>query len=176
MPIDVGDTAPDFTLPDQNNTPVRLSGFRGRRDVLLVFFPLAYTAVCRGELCQVRDGLGDFVNDRTQLLAVSVDSVPVHQAWAEREGYTFPLLADFWPHGEAARSYGVFDEARGIANRGTFLIDRAGVVRFAEMNGPGTPRDQQSWRDALSRLDAPARPDVLSQPGTPGRLGTRAPV
>ena len=152
MPIEVGETAPDFVLKDQNNQEVRLSDFRDQKNVLLVFYPLAFTGVCQGELCRVRDNLHDFVNDGVQLLAISVDSPYSHKVWAEREGYDFPLLADFWPHGAVARSYGVFDEERGFANRGTFLVDREGVVRFAEMNGPGQARDQDGWRKALAAL------------------------
>lgn len=152
MPIEVGAQAPDFVLKDQNNQEVRLSGFRGVRGVLLVFYPLAFTGTCQGELCQVRDSLADFVNDSVQLLAISVDSVYAHKVWADREGYDFPLLADFWPHGAVASAYGVFNTERGYANRGTFLVDRHGVVRFAEMNLPGEARDQDAWRKAVAAL------------------------
>ncbi len=152
MPIEVGTIAPDFLLKDQNNQEVRLSGFRGARKVLVVFYPLAFTGTCQGELCQVRDHLSDFVNEDVQLLTISVDSPYAHKVWADREGYDFPLLADFWPHGAVAQAYGVFNEERGFANRGTFLIDREGVVRFAEMNEPGQARDQDGWRKALSLL------------------------
>ena len=146
MPIEVGAEAPDFTLKDQNNQEVRLASFRatdagGGRNVLLVFYPLAFTGTCQGELCSVRDNLNDFVNDAVQVLTVSVDSSPAHKMWADREGYEFPLLADFWPHGAVAKAYGVFNDERGFANRGTFVIDRQGIVRFAEMTGPGQARD-----------------------------------
>jgi peroxiredoxin len=154
MPIEVGAEAPDFLLKDQNNQEVRLSDFRGRKNVLLVFYPLAFTGTCQGELCDVRDNLNDFVNDDVQVLTVSVDSVFAHKVWADREGYEFPLLADFWPHGAVAQAYGVFNDERGFANRGTFVIDRTGVVRFAEMNMPGEARDQEAWRKALDRLSA----------------------
>ena len=152
MPIEVGASAPDFVLKDQNNQEVRLSDFRGRRNVLLVFYPLAFTGTCQGELCQVRDNLADFVNDDVQLLTVSVDSAYAHKVWADREGYEFPLLADFWPHGAVAQAYGVFNVDRGFADRGTFLIDREGIVRFAELNPPGEARDQNRWRKALAAL------------------------
>jgi peroxiredoxin (alkyl hydroperoxide reductase subunit C) len=152
MPIEVGAQAPDFELRDQNGETVRLSSFQGLKNVLVVFYPLAFTGTCQGELCSVRDNLNDFVNDAVQTLTISVDSSPTHKVWAEREGYQFPLLADFWPHGEVARAYGVFNEERGIANRGTFLIDKQGVVRFAEMNPPGQARDQEAWRKAIAAL------------------------
>ncbi len=154
MPIAVGETAPDFALKDQNNQEVRLSDFLGRRSVLLVFYPLAFTGTCQGELCQVRDNLSDFVNDEVQLLTVSVDSPYSHKVWADREGYDFLLLADFWPHGAVAQAYGVFNDARGYANRGTFLVDRDGAVRFAEMISPGERRDQDGWRKAVAALSA----------------------
>jgi peroxiredoxin len=154
MPIEVGAEAPDFVLKDQNNQEVRLSDYRGKRSVLLVFYPLAFTGICSGELCEVRDNLNEYVNDDVQVLTVSVDSVYAHKVWADREGFEFPLLADFWPHGAVAQAYGVFNETAGIANRGTFLIDKAGVVRFAEMNQPGQARDQAAWRKALAELTA----------------------
>ena len=150
MPTEVGAIAPDFLLRDQNNQEVRLSDFRGGRNVLLVFYPLAFTGTCQGELCRMREHLDDFVNERAQLLTISVDSVYSHKVWADREGFDFPLLSDFWPHGAVAQAYGVFNEERGYANRGTFLVDRQGVVRFAEMNQPGQARDQDAWRKALS--------------------------
>jgi peroxiredoxin (alkyl hydroperoxide reductase subunit C) len=152
MTIEVGAEAPDFTLKDQNNQEVRLSDFRDAKNVLLVFYPLAFTGTCQGELCSVRDNLNDFANDSVQVLTVSVDSSPAHKVWADREGYEFPLLADFWPHGEVAQAYGVFNSERGFANRGTFIIDRSGVVRFAEQYGPGQARDQDAWRKALATL------------------------
>ncbi|WP_433126212.1 peroxiredoxin [Micromonospora sp. CA-240977] len=150
MPIEVGAEAPDFVLKDQNNQEVRLSDFRGRRAVLLVFYPFAFTGTCQGELCEVRDNLDAYVNDDVQVLTISVDSVFSHKVWADREGYQFPMLADFWPHGAVAQAYGVFNDTAGFANRGTFVIDKTGVVRFAEMNGPGEARDQQGWRKAIA--------------------------
>lgn len=152
MPIEVGAEAPDFVLKDQNNQEIRLSSYRGQRIVLLVFYPLAFTGTCQGELRSVRDHLDDFVNDTVQVLTVSVDSSPTHKVWADQQGYEFPLLADFWPHGGVAQAYGVFNDHRGFANRGTFIIDQRGIVAFAEMTGPGQPRDQDGWRKALASL------------------------
>ena len=154
MTLDVGTTAPDFTLKDQNNQEVTLSSFQGEKNVLLVFYPLAFTGTCQGELCQVRDDLPKFQNDDTAVLAVSVGASPSHKIWAAEQGYTFPLLSDFWPHGAVAQAYGVFNDATGFANRGTFVIDRSGVIAFAEMNGPGEARDQSAWDKALSALPA----------------------
>ena len=101
--IAVGTEAPDFELKDQHGQAVRLSSFRGVRNVLVVFYPLAFTRTCHGELCALRDSLNDFVNDAVQTLTISVDSSPTHRVWAEQQGYQFPLLADFWPHGAVAR-------------------------------------------------------------------------
>jgi peroxiredoxin len=154
MTVEVGAQAPDFTLPDFNKEKVSLADFRDKKNVLLVFYPFAFSGICQGELCQVRDDLGEFQNDDVQVLGVSVDSPFALKAWAEKEGYTFPLLSDFWPHGEIAKAYGVFNEAAGMANRGTFLIDTEGKVRFAEVNQPGEARDQDVWKKALAELVA----------------------
>jgi len=152
MPIDVGARAPDFTLKDQNNQEVQLSDFRGRKAVLLVFYPLAFTGTCQGELTEIKDNISEYANEYIQVLTISVDSPYSHKVWAEREGYDFPLLADFWPHGEVAQAYGVFHAKAGFANRGTFVIDQDGVVRFAHMQEPGRARDQKSWREALAEI------------------------
>jgi peroxiredoxin (alkyl hydroperoxide reductase subunit C) len=152
MTVDVGTAAPDFVLRDQNNQEVRLADFRDKKAVLLVFYPLAFTGTCQGELCSVRDNIGDFQSAAVQVLTVSVDSPYSHKVWAEREGYDFPLLSDFWPHGAVAQAYGVFNEKAGYANRGTFLIDTTGTVRFVEVQGPGQARDQDVWRKAISSL------------------------
>lgn len=154
MMVEVGALAPDFTLPDYNKEQVTLSDFRGKKNVLLVFYPFAFSGVCQGELCQVRDDLSDFENDQVQVLGVSVDTSFSLKTWSQQQGYTFPLLSDFWPHGEIAKAYGVFNESAGMANRGTFLIDTEGKVRFAEVNQPGEARDQDVWKKALTELSA----------------------
>lgn len=150
MAIEVGTQAPDFTLNDYNNQQVTLSAFRGDKPVLLVFYPFAFSGVCQGELCQLRDEFGEY--ESVQVLGVSVDTPFSLKAWAEQQNYQFPLLSDFWPHGEVAKAYGVFNEEKGLALRGTFLIDPQGVVRFAEVNQPGEPRDQEAWKKAVSEL------------------------
>ena len=152
MALEVGTQAPDFTLRDANREEVTLSSFRGAKNVLLVFYPFAFSGVCTGELCQVRDELAEYQNDQVQVIGVSVDTPFSLKAWAEKEGYTFPLLSDFWPHGATAQAYGVFNDKAGMALRGTFLIDTQGVIRFAEANQPGEPRDQDQWKRALKAL------------------------
>ncbi|TSE00124.1 peroxiredoxin [Skermania sp. ID1734] len=153
MPLPVGTLAPDFTLKDQNNQPITLSDFRGKKNVLIVFYPLAFTGTCQGELCKVRDELPKFSNDDTEILAISVGPSPTHKVWAAEHGYTFPLLSDFWPHGAVAQAYEVFNAKAGYANRGTFVVDKSGIIRFSEMNGPGEARDQDAWEKALAALD-----------------------
>jgi peroxiredoxin (alkyl hydroperoxide reductase subunit C) len=150
--VRVGDEAPDFTLRDQNNEDFTLSAFRGEKAVLVIFYPLAFTGICTGELCRVRDELPTFQNDDVQVVTISVDSTYSHKIFAEREGYEFPLLADFWPHGAVAQAYGVFNDKTGFANRGTFLVDKDGIVRFAELNGPGEGRDPAAWAASVKAL------------------------
>jgi peroxiredoxin (alkyl hydroperoxide reductase subunit C) len=149
--LEAGDEAPDFTLKDQDGQPVTLSVLRGK-NVLLVFFPLAFTGICQGELDQVRDNLASYVNDATATLAISVGPPPTHKVWARQSDFTFPVLSDFWPHGAVAKAYGVFNDDTGFANRGTFVVDRTGVIRFAELKGPGEARNQALWTDALAAL------------------------
>jgi mycoredoxin-dependent peroxiredoxin len=150
MAPQVGSEAPDFTLRNQNNEEVTLSEFRGKQNVLVVFYPFAFSGICTGELCAVRDDIGSFQNDDVQVLAISVDHPFTLKAWSQAQSYDFPLLADFWPHGAVAQAYGVFEENRGMSLRGTFLVDRSGIVRFAEVNQPGEARDQGAWKKALA--------------------------
>lgn len=152
--LPVGATAPDFTLRDQNQQRVTLSDYRGSKNLLLVFFPLAFTGICQGELDQVRDHLPDFESGDRAVLTISVGPPPTHKIWAIQNGFTFPVLSDFWPHGEVSRAYGVFNDEAGYPNRGTFVVDRSGIIRFAEMNQPGEARDQRQWTDALAALAA----------------------
>jgi peroxiredoxin len=149
MAIHVGDSAPDFELKDQHGTPVKLSDFRGKKNVVLVFYPLAFSGICTGELCTIRDELPTLGDDDVQVVAVSVDSVFAHRAWAEQENYEFPLLSDFWPHGDVAKAYGIFNEEAGLATRGTFIIDKAGEVRWKVENAIPEARDLDEYRKAL---------------------------
>ena len=150
--IEVGEPAPDFTLRDQNNEEVTLSSFRGAKAVLIVFYPAAFTGICTNELGRLRDELPAFQNDDVQVLTISVDSPYSHKVFSEREGYEFPLLSDFWPHGAVAQRFGVFNETTGFADRGTFLVDKSGVVRFMEHNSPGEGRDAAVWQEAIKSL------------------------
>lgn len=152
MTVEIGSVAPDFTLSDTNREQVTLSALWRGKSVLLVFYPFAFSQICEGEICQVRDELADYQNDKVQVVGVSVDSPFALRAWAAAQGFTFPLLSDFWPHGAVSASYGVFNEVGGMANRGTFLIDKGGVVRFAEAVSPRESRDQSAWKKAIAAL------------------------
>ncbi|MBE8527723.1 peroxiredoxin [Amycolatopsis sp. H6(2020)] len=152
MAVEAGSAAPDFTLPDTGRTPVTLSELWRDRPVLLVFYPFAFSHICEGEICQVRDELAGYTDENVQVVGVSVDTPFTLKAWADRQGLTFPLLSDFWPHGAVAQSYGVFNEQGGMANRGTFLIDGTGTVRFAEVVSPREVRDQTRWKKAVAAL------------------------
>jgi peroxiredoxin len=153
MAVVVGQEAPDFELKDQHGTPVRLSGFRGSKNVVLVFYPLAFSGVCSGELATMRDDFPEVARDDVELLTVSVDSSFAHRAWSDREKFDFGLLSDFWPHGAIAKLYGVFDEERGVSTRGTFIIDKAGVVRWKVVNPIPEARDVADYQKALAALD-----------------------
>ncbi len=100
----------------------------------------------------MRDDLAPFQNDDVQVLAVSCDSMFTQRIFAEKEGYEFPVLADFWPHGAVAQSYGIFDDVRGCSLRGTFVIDKEGIVRWQVVNGLGDARNLEDYKSALAAL------------------------
>jgi peroxiredoxin len=151
--VDVGQEAPDFTLKDQDGNDVTLSSFRGGQSVVLVFYPFTFTGVCQGELCSLRDDLSEFQQVKSQVLAVSCDSRHAQKQWSEQQGFNFPVLSDFWPHGAVAKAYGVFNEQLGCANRATFVIDPEGkVVAKFESANLGTPRERSDYEAALAKL------------------------
>ncbi len=148
----VGSIAPDFSLRDQFGQTITLSTLRGGTAVAIVFFPLAFTGTCMGELCELRDNLAMFRAAGVTLLAISVDSTATLREFAERENYDFTLLADFWPHGEVARRYGAFLEAKGYATRATVLVDAEGIVRASFAVPPGEARPLAAYREAIDAL------------------------
>ena len=148
----VGQAAPDFTLKDQHGKGVSLSDYKGIKNVVVVFYPFAFSGICTGELCDIRDNLGDFESDDVQVLAISCDHMFTQRAWSDAEGYFFPMLSDYWPHGATAQAYGVFDQSGGFCTRGTFLVDRDGIVRWTLINGPSQKRDFDGYRIALRQL------------------------
>ena len=153
MALEIGQTAPEFALKDTHGEVVSLSDFAGATPVALVFYPFTFTGVCEGELCSIRDDYSEFTDAGVQVLAVSCDTRFAQKQWAEQQGYQFPVLSDFWPHGEVAKAYGVFNDALGCANRATFLIGSDGVVvdTFASPD-LGTARDQSRYTEALGKL------------------------
>ena len=153
MVAETGQLAPDFTLKDQDGNDVSLASFRGKQNVVVVFYPFTFTGVCEGELCSLRDDLSEFDSVQAQVLAISCDSRHAQKQWSMQQGFTFPVLSDFWPHGEVARAYGVFNEKLGCADRATFVINTDGriVDTFASPN-LGTPRERAEYKAALAKL------------------------
>jgi len=154
MSLIIGDLAPDFTLPNQYGEQVTLSSFRGVKPVVIVFYPLSFSGICTGELCEIRDNFANFERADVELLAISVDSKYVQKVFAEKEGYKFSVLADFWPHGQVAKDYGVFLEEHGIANRATFVVDKDGVLVAKFVTAVGQARSLDEYDRALASLNA----------------------
>lgn len=153
MTVEIGQEAPDFELKGSSADPVQLSSFRGQKAVALVFYPFTFTGVCEGELCALRDDLTTYEAAGVQVLAISCDSAFTQKKWAEEQGFTFPVLSDFWPHGAVAQAYGIFNDALGCAERGTFVIDQAGVVVDAfRTDSLGTAREAARYAEALAKL------------------------
>ncbi len=154
MSLLIGDAAPDFALVNQFGETVSLSDFAGKKPVVLVFYPLSFSGICTGELCELRDNFDRFDRENVELLAISVDSKFVQKQFAEHEGYKFSVLADFWPHGAVAKQYGVFLEEAGISNRATFVIDKNGNLAAKFITAPGQARNLDEYDKALASLHA----------------------
>lgn len=152
MTLTVGDEAPDFELRDQHGQTVRLSSLRGDKAALIVFYPWAFSGVCGGELAVLQEQQGDLLGDDVALFTVSTDAIYSLRAYADQQGYTFPMLSDFWPHGAVATAYGVFHDGIGVALRGTFLVDRDGVLRWSVVTGIPDARDIEDYRRAITDL------------------------
>lgn len=152
MSLVIGQLAPDFTLVNQFGESVSLSSFKGKKNVVVVFFPFAFSGTCTGELCALRDDLSSFQNENAELLVVSCDHMYSQKAFAAQEGYSFPVLSDFWPHGAATKAYGIFNEDHGCAIRGTFIIDKAGIIQWQIVNGLGDARNIGDFKSALAAL------------------------
>ncbi len=152
MSLTIGQEAPNFTLTNQFGESVDLASFRGKKNVVIVFYPFAFSGICTGELCSLRDDLASYQNEGTELLAISCDPMYSLKAFGDAEKYTFNLLADFWPHGEVSKAYGVFNTDRGFSIRGTFVVDKSGVLRWQVVNGPGDARNAADYKAALAAL------------------------
>ena len=119
MTVEPGQEAPDFELKDQDGNMVSLAGFRGDKAVALVFYPFTFTGVCQGELCDLRDDIGAFAAEDVAGPCGVLRQPLAQKKWAEQQGFNFPVLSDFWPHGAVSKAYGVFNDALGCANRAT---------------------------------------------------------
>ena len=153
MAVEVGQQAPEFDLQVTGDARARLEDFRGEKNVLLVFHPYAFTGICEAESCDIQDNLERYRAADTEVVFVSCDAWPARQAWKKELGHDYTFASDFWPHGAAAQAYGVFNEALGCANRGTFVIDAEGKVT-ATFSSPdlGTARSKSEYDAALAAL------------------------
>jgi peroxiredoxin len=152
MSLTIGSPAPQFSLANQHGENISLADYKGKKNVVVLFYPFAFSGICTGELCGLRDDLAAFQNENVELIAISCDPMYAQKAFAEKEGYKFPVLADFWPHGAAAKAYGVFNEERGCAIRGTFIIDKEGILRWQVVNGLGDARNIVDYKAALATI------------------------
>jgi mycoredoxin-dependent peroxiredoxin len=141
-----------FTLPDHHGVPHSLAEHLTHHPTLLLFYPFAFSRICGGELRELQAAIPEFEDQGIDVLAVSCDPMFALRVYAEQESFGFPLLSDFWPHGEVARAYGVFDEEKGCAGRGTFLLDRDATVRWSVVNSISEARPVSAYLEALSSL------------------------
>ena len=152
MALAIGSMAPDFELVNQHGQKVSLSSYQGKKNVVVIFYPFAFSGICTGELCALRDDLAAFQNEKVELISISCDPMYANKVFAEQEGYKFQVLSDFWPHGDIAKAYGVFDENRGCATRGSFIIGTDGKIKWMVVNGLGEARNIAEYKAALSAL------------------------
>jgi peroxiredoxin len=148
--LSLGGPAPDFTLRDQFGQDVTLSSYVGHKAVALVFFPYAFSGVCTGEMAGIRDRLAEFMTFDREVLAISCDPVYSLRAFADADGLNFPLLSDFWPHGEVTRAYGVFDEKKGSPLRSSYVVAKDGTVRWSVHNAMPDGRDLDAHLSQLA--------------------------
>jgi mycoredoxin-dependent peroxiredoxin len=155
MAIEVGQEAPDFTLKNAQNEDVTLSSFRGDKNVVLVFYPLAFSSVCTRQLSQIGEHESRYAGDDAQVIGVSVDSRYVQRRFAEDLGLKDTiLLADFEPKGAVSRSYGVYLDGPGTSGRATFVIDKGGVVRSASLTDTTAEMpDEEEYFRALAACE-----------------------
>ena len=148
--VKVGQAAPDFKLPDENGNTVRLSDFLGKK-VFLVFYAADWSSICTAEMSCLLEDLPEFESKNVQILGISVDNIHSHAAWKRIKGYRFPLLSDFWPHGEVARKYGIFDQNEGVSKRGTFLVDEKGIIKGTLLNEVLEARSEEEFLRLLDK-------------------------
>ena len=152
MTVPINQIAPPFQLHDQDRNAVTLESLTGR-NALIVFIPFPFTGRCEGELCAIRDRYSELEDMDANVVAITCDTPPANKAWSDANGFTFPVLSDFWPHGEVSRAYGVFNEQFGCANRVTFVLDSDGIVHdVVASEGLGFSREFDSYAAALKAL------------------------
>ncbi len=152
MSVLIGQPIPDFELRDQQRNAVSKESLKGRNTVI-VFIPFPFTGTCEGELCDLRDRMSEFEKLDANVVAITCDTVPANNAWADLNNVTYPVLSDFWPHGAVSSAFGVFNEALGCANRATFVVDADGNVRdVVESSGLGVARESDHYVAALEAL------------------------
>jgi peroxiredoxin len=149
MSVEVGSEAPDFTLRDENGEEFTLSMLRGQ-NVVLVFYPLAFSGTCTRELQDLTAAADKYDAANAQVLGISIDSPYALKAFKRDEGLKAKLLADFHPKGDVARKYGAYIEEAGVATRATFVIDKNGLIAHKVVNHPGEARDQEEYLEALA--------------------------
>ncbi|MCP4964476.1 MAG: redoxin domain-containing protein [bacterium] len=148
----IGSPAPAFELYDQNREVVSLESLKGSK-ALLVFIPFPFTGICDSETCAIRDHLSKLNDMDAKVVIITVHAVPVTIKWAAENGFEFPVLSDYWPHGEVAKAYGAFNEKMGAANRYSFVLDAKGVVReVINTDALGIHREFDSYTEALAKL------------------------
>jgi peroxiredoxin len=139
--LQTGGPAPDFTLRDQFGADITLSDFHGKKAVAIFFFPFAFSGVCTGEMSGLRDRLDEFVTFDTEILAISCDPMYAMRQFADTDRLNFPVLSDFWPHGEVTKAYDVFNDRTGAPLRSSYIIDKSGMLRWAVHNANADGRD-----------------------------------
>ena len=152
MPLAVGTPAPDFTLVSQDREKVSPETLRGKR-TMIVFMPYPFTSTCDGEMCDIRDNWSNYQGLDTNVVVITCHPGSTNRVWANQNGYQFPILADYWPHGEVSRAYDSFDEQYGYSKRTTYILDAEGIIRDVIASDVlGEARDYASYPDALTAV------------------------
>jgi peroxiredoxin len=152
MSVAIGQTLPEFELRDQNRNVVSSDSLRGRNSII-VFIPFPFTRTCESEICDIRDRMGEFDKLDANVVAVTCDAVATNRAWAEQNNIDYPVLSDFWPHGEMSQAFGVFNETFGYAERTTFVVDAEGIIRDTVASSElGVARESDHYMTALEAL------------------------
>lgn len=152
MPAEIGQPAPDFELRNQNKEKVSLESLMGRK-TLVVFIPFPFTGICDAEACMLRDSVTEYGNLDANVVVITTHSVPSNKQWTDAYDIDYPVLSDYWPHGEVAQAYGTFNDALGVAMRSTYVLDESGVVReIIATDAIGVQREHDLYAEALSRI------------------------